>query len=275
ENIFAALIVCLGTLIFKHLNQSFMKPVFLFFLALLSCNTAKTPTEDRLQVNIPTLEEETEYVWRTIIDTKFFEEHNYTVNLPDHPFIEELKARSKVNQLSDQDYEDLKTLMREQVYKPSDYQAGYDKIMAQKGLINQMIQTMDQVEKDWDFKSFAQYPITLTLYGPGGSYDPNQGAVLIFTTVDGKFKLYDNPANTIIHEIWHIGTEASIMQALQVPHPVKERIIDLLVQFHHKKVLPDYQLQGFGDVRMDAYLQNAGNVKALDAVVKKFLAENY
>lgn len=252
-----------------------MKPVFLFFLVLLSCNTAKIPVEDRLQISIPSLEEETEYVWRTIIDTKFFEEHNYTVSLPDDPFIEELKERSKVNQLSDQDYEDLKTLMREKVYKTEDYQAGYDQIIAQKDLLNTMLQTIDGVQKDWAFKRYDQYAINLTLYGPGGSYDPDAGSVLIFTTVDGKFKLYDNPANTIIHEIWHIGTEASIMQAMQVPHPVKERIIDRLVLIHHEELLPDYRMQGFGDARLDSYLQDAADVQVLDAVVQQFLDENY
>ncbi|MEM6724180.1 MAG: hypothetical protein AAF598_09090 [Bacteroidota bacterium] len=252
-----------------------MKSLFFVFLVLISCNNAKLPIENRLQINIPTVEEETEYIWRNIIDTKFFEEYNYQVSLPDDPLIEELKERSKVNQLSDQDYEDLKTLMRETVYKAQDYQQGYYQILAQKELVNQMIQKMDAVQKDWAFQSYEQYSINLTLYGPGGSYQPDAGSVLIFTTVDGKFKMYENPANTIIHEIWHIGTEASIMQALKVPHPVKERIIDRLVLLHHAAELPDYRLQNFGDARIDPYLQEAEDVQALDQVVRQFMVDFY
>lgn len=51
----------------------------LFFFIALTYLCPWTPTSDRIQIKIPTVEEETNYVWRTIIDTKFFEQYNYQV----------------------------------------------------------------------------------------------------------------------------------------------------------------------------------------------------
>lgn len=226
-------------------------------------------SQDRIKVNIPTAEAEADYIWRTIQDTKFFEENNYQVALPPGMLVEGLKKKAKENQLTDEDYVELKSFVRDSVYDTSQYAAGFAKIEAQLPLLNRLLVRLSNMERDWDFKEFPLYEVNLTLYGPGGSYDPDEGTILIYTTPQGQYKQYDNPANTIIHEIVHIGVEASIVQKYQVPHRLKERIIDTFVSLCFGEDLPDYRIQNMGDERIDPYLKKQGDLQQLG----KFVAE--
>lgn len=247
-----------------------MKESLLVLLMVLAGTASAISLEDRIQIKTPTVQEETEYVWRTIIDIQFFTTHNYEITLPEGQLIDELKKKSKRNELTDRDFERLQQYMKSEVYKPSDYERGFQRIKTNEGLINKLINKLHRIKKEWTFKTFKKYEVKLTLYGPGGSYDPETGSILIYTTKAGAFKQYDNPANTIIHEIMHIGTEASIMNKYDVPHPLKERIVDQLVLINFGKYLPEYRLQGFGDSRIDPYLRNKEDIRKLDEVIAQF-----
>ncbi len=132
--------------------------------------------------------------------------------------IEELKVKSRAKQLTDEDYEKLKNFMLSGGYRKQDYIAGYEKIAAQVALLNKMIRRLGRHQRDWPFKLYETYPVVLTLYGSGGSYDPDNGRIIVFTTPDGRFKTSENAAHVVIHEVVHIGLEQSIIQDLQVPH---------------------------------------------------------
>lgn len=136
---------------------------------------AFTLTDDRIEIIIPTVEQETDYVWRTIIDINFFTEHNYQVALPKGGLIEELKEKASRNELSDSDYQSLLDFMRSEVYRKEDYQNGFNKIQENITLINRMIDEIGELKTDWEYKEFERYEVELTLYGPGGSYDPDIG----------------------------------------------------------------------------------------------------
>lgn len=223
-----------------------------------------------IEVKIPTLEEETEYVWRTISDIPFFEEHNYQISLPEGKIISQLKEKARQNKLEDIHYDWLKAHMKTNVYKSSDYEKGYNEIKKNEALINKMIREFSELEKEWSFKKFDKYEVKLTLYGPGGSYDPETGSLLIFTTKEGDFKQYKNPANTIIHEVIHIGIEESIVNKYQVSHSLKERIVDKLVLICFSQYLPEYQQQSIGDSRINPYLKNKRGIQSLDKIVEGF-----
>ncbi|WP_396591805.1 hypothetical protein [Allomuricauda sp. R78024] len=225
-------------------------------------------SQNRVVVNIPTAESESEYIWRTIQDIKFFEEQNYQVSLPEGSLISDLKIKSKLGKLANEDYERLKAFVRDSVYNKADYQKGYQKIEDELELINRMIDEISQSNFKWNFKKFSTYQVNLTLYGPGGSYNPDEGSVLIFTTTNGRFKNYDNPANTIIHEITHIGVEEAIINKYKVPHALKERIVDTFVFLNFNEYLPDYRVQDMGDKRTDQYLKTKEDLKDLDNFVK-------
>lgn len=241
-----------------------------FFLAVQLTSSTVTTTQANLQIDIPTVEEETSYVWRTIIDTKFFEENGYQVSLPSGPLIEKLKEKAKRNQLSDQDEQDLKDFMKNTVYDQQDYKMGLNKILEQKNLLEKMVGQLKAIKTEWPMTTFDQYRVILTLYGPGGSYNPDNGSIILYTNKEGGFKNYKNPANTIIHEIVHISTEAPIMQKYQVYHSLKERIIDNLVLLLFAKNLPDYRMQPFGDERIDDYLTRKKDFKQLRRVIEAF-----
>lgn len=245
----------------------------LFLLTLLSLQTSLSG-QSKIRTVIPSVEQETDYVWRTIRDIRFFEQHNYSVSLPAHPLIDSLLDRSRKQQLLDTDYLKLKALMEKTIYNTGDYQQAFEKIEAQKALIHKMLKEHAQLQLEWDFQSFEGYPIVLTLYGSGGSFDPDNGSILIFATTDGRFKQYDNPANTIIHEIIHIGIEYSIIQKYEVPHGLKERIVDHYVKLCFGSYLPDYRIQNMGDPTIDQQFKSKDSLKQLDQVVGNFLKKN-
>lgn len=231
-------------------------------------------SQNRVVVNIPTADSESEYIWRTIQDIKFFEEKNYQVSLPQGSLIGDLKVKSKLGNLTNEDYERLKVFVQDSVYDEADYQKGYEKIENELELINRMIDKISQSNYNWNFKEFNTYQVNLTLYGPGGSYNPDEGSVLIFTTINGRFKNYDNPANTIIHEITHIGIEEAIVNKYDISHALKERIVDTFVFLNFGEYLPDFRIQDMGDKRTDLYLKTKEDLKNLDNFVKRITKEN-
>ncbi|MEO0472098.1 MAG: hypothetical protein AAF206_20900 [Bacteroidota bacterium] len=244
--------------------------LLLSLLLLLAC---QANSQNRIHINIPTAEAETEYIWQNIRDIQFFEQHGYQLSLPQGPLMEELKQKAKASRLSDEDYARLKRFVAEKVYRKADYQTGFDKIHQQLELINKMVNQLKPAEFPWGFASFETYQVNLTLYGPGGSYNPDEGSILLYTTPDGRFKNYDNPANTIIHEIVHIGIEADIIGQYNVPHPLKERIVDTFVSLYFGQDLPDYRIQNMGETRSDQYLKKKDDVKKLEQIVQGILKE--
>lgn len=197
----------------------------------------KSLGQSTIQVKIPSAKSEADYIWSTLMDIDFFESHNYQVNLPVGSFIQTLKEKSKAKLLSDSDYEALRSYIKDSVYKVNDYKKGHEKVLKQVSFVEQLINEIDETQFDWNFKKFSTYTVNLTFYGPGGSFDPEEGSIILFTTKDGHFKNYANPANTMIHEIIHIGIERSIISKHQVPHSLKERIVDTFVMLNLK---PNY-----------------------------------
>lgn len=230
--------------------------------------------QDRILVKIPTAAEETEYVWQTIQDIKFFEKHTYRVKLPEGKLIAELKQKAKLEELTNADYAELEIFFLDSIYKKSDYNAGIEKIKSRKHFINQLVNQIHPSKYDWKFKTYKQYSISLTLYGPGGRYNADEGSILMFTTPDGRFKNYNDPANTIIHEIIHIGIEHSIISKYKLPHTLKERIVDTFVALTFGPFLPAYNIQEMGEKRTDKYLKNPEDLRILDKIVEKVLKEN-
>ncbi|MEM9324708.1 MAG: hypothetical protein AAGA85_03595 [Bacteroidota bacterium] len=227
--------------------------------------------EPRIEVVIPTAEQEAEYVWRTLQDVAFFEANAYQISLPEGPLIEELKARVKSNRLENGDRAALVAYIREQVYDAADYARGYQQVTREIARLDQMVAEIESRSYAWGFKSFPRYKVVLTLYGPGGSYNPDDGSILLYTTETGQFKQYGNPINTLIHEITHIGIEQSIIQPLAVPHGLKERIVDTFVSLHFGDQLPDYRIQAMGDEGIDQYFTTLKDISDLRGIVLRYM----
>ncbi len=235
-----------------------------FFLIMTLTAPILTAAGTDIEIKIPSPAEEASYIWRTIKDMPFFIKNRYKVSLPDSPVIDRLKQKSLQGTFSSTDYKSILDLMNSGIYKKSDYSAGFRTINAGIPVLRSMIRRFIQLPKKWDFKSFNKYTITLTLYGPGGSYNHKKGSVLIYTTPEGKFKQYADPLNTLIHELVHIGIEDSLIQKHKIPHSMKERIVDKLVYTCFGKELPDYRVQDMGDRRIDPYLQKTSDIENLE-----------
>lgn len=238
------------------------------------CNIAPGSTsENRIVINVPTAEQEAQYVWRTIRDIPFFEKYGYRLSLPEGPIIEKLSELARSNQLTDEHYIELETYLKEEVHNTQAYQNAVAQITNHKEILTHLLQQLEQTNRNWTFKSFPQYQINLTLYGPGGSYDPDNGTITLFTTPEGNFKLYKSPVNTLIHEIVHIGIEDAVIRPNNVPHGLKERIVDKFLLLFFDTELPGYRLQNLGDPTFDQHLQKKEDLADLANIVANFLAK--
>jgi len=250
----------------------YIRLFFSFFILFVFTERNLYAQNNYINTVIPTVVSEAEYVWMNVKDISFFQQNNYSVSFPDIPiFMEELFDKSKTNSLTDSDYDILLNKMESSVYNQSDYNEGMRKIEKSLPVINQVIQELYNLPVEWQFKIFSPYKVNLTLYGPGGSYDPDTGNILLMTTPNGNFKGYSDPAYTIIHEIIHLGIEKSIIEKYGLSHQQKERLVDLFVLTYFGELLPGYQLQDFGDKGIDPYFSNKQDFIQLPRQIEKFV----
>ena len=248
----------------KHFIRTLTLSILLFSYQSESAN--------RINLKIPNAVMESEQVWRTIQDISFFEENNYQLNLPQGPLIERLKKASREETLKPEDYTKLKAFIQDEIYNQEDYRRGYEKIHENTNLINKLVNEISRTQYPWHFKEFETYQVNLTLYGPGGSYNADEGSILILTTPEGQFKQYNNPTNTIIHEVTHIGVQQSIIDKHQVPHVLKEQIVDTFVFLHFNAELPNYKIQNLGDENLSRHLKTKRGLLNLEDIIEKMMA---
>lgn len=246
--------------------------LLLFLSTSLSSCQAQTQA-DRIKISIPSIQQEATSIWRTIRDIQFFEKAGYSVKLPQDPVIDSLLVKSRNGKFRNDDFSPIYNLLESKVYDAKDYQAAIGKVKAEKAQLNTFIQQIESAKTswDWDFKLFDQYEVVFTLYGSGGSYDPDAGTVILFTTPLGQFKNYKSPANTIIHEIAHMGMEYSLVQKWKLSHTFKERMVDNFVWAMFREALPGYKIQNMGDTQIDPYLKSQEDIGKLNAVLEKIL----
>ncbi|MDC8003560.1 hypothetical protein POV27_05825 [Aureisphaera galaxeae] len=242
--------------------------------SLLSCKAQEPSSE--IVVQIPSIEQEATSIWRTINDIAFFEQQGYNIQLPNDPVIDSLIAKSKAKTFGNEDYPTIFNLLESKVYQESDYEKAFKKVKTQAPAIQKMLRQLstEQHKWNWDFKMYPTYTVVFTLYGTGGSYDPDTGTITLFTNTEGGFMNYENPANTIIHEIVHIGVEESIVQTYQLSHGLKERLIDNVVTALFKDQLPNYRIQNMGDRKMDGLINAQEDLHNLDQTISEFLKKS-
>jgi len=260
------------TYIFERQKDSLRKasqhPTYAF---AVRCVQDSHIVRQRLEVRMPSAEMEAEYVWQNLQDLPFFEQNNYQLRLPSGKLIESLKEKARHNALDESDQQALIQFMEDSVYHIGDYEKGYEHVITQLPAVNRMLARIIEGPKNWHFQHFPTHQITLTLYGPGGSYHPHDGSILLFTTPFGSFKSYENPANTLIHELIHIGIEESIIQKYQLPHSLKERVVDNIVMLFFQKELPTYRKQPMGNAAIDSLIRTDADFERLDEIIAFFM----
>lgn len=248
-----------------------MKKLFAITLILIvQLAGVARPTPGKIQVNIPTIGQEATVVWNTINDIVFFKKQGYKINLPNNKLVDSLVLKSERGDFGNADYAVIYELLEQKVYKTSDYTLALEKVKAQEPLLNRIVQRLDSLSATWDWKFNIpeKYNVVLTLYGSGGSYDPQTGTITLFATPNGDFKNYANPVNTIVHEMVHLGIENSIIQHYNISHSLKEQIVDRLVLILFGDILPEYRAQHFGQFALDNELKDKTDVKNLDRIIE-------
>ncbi|MEL6633228.1 MAG: hypothetical protein AAFQ83_17310 [Bacteroidota bacterium] len=254
-----------------------MKKYFLVtWILLMGWMCQAQPMQHKLLLQIPTIQQEASSIWRTIYDIAFFEKQNYTINLPDAPLIDQLIAKSKAGTFGNEDFSSIYQLLEDGAYQKEDYKPAYEKVVARQDLLLDAIQQLDSMRNcclDWDFYMPPTYEVVLTLYGSGGSYDPESGVITLFMTKEGTFKRYLDPAPTLVHEMVHIGLEKTIVEKYQLPHQEKERLVDLFVSLMFGDVLPQYKVQDFGALALDPLIKDQEALLNLGTIIEDYVKE--
>lgn len=239
-------------------------------------------TEDKIQspenkiqpaiiIRAQTVEEEFNYLIRTVEKMPFYDKNGYSVVLPDNPVFEEIAEKSQ-GVLQDFDKKALKLLFFDKIYDPSFFKTGKQKLEEVRPKLEEALPIYEELNKLWGFQLFPVYDVALTRYGPGGFYnadDPTKGKIVMLTDSSGAFKR-SSPASTPIHESVHLGTENTIVQKFHLSHAEKERMVDLVCQTKFGHLLPGYLLQKIGDTRIDSYV-NGDTVNDLPSAIEKYV----
>ena len=242
---------------------------------IFSLNCVSQELNSRIEIVQPTIEQEATSIWRTINDYSFLEKQGYKINLPKHALIDALIAKSKNGNFASEDFEKIYSLLETKFFDGENYKKAKQKVVDQTNLLNEFLDIIDagKSQWDWQFKMFKQYKIVFTLYGTGGSYDPDGGVVTLLTNKEGGFLKYENPAYTIIHEISHMGMEYALVQEYNLSHGLKERLVDTFVLLMFKEKLPKYKIQNMGDSTIDNYLNKQKDIESLDRIMSDFVGK--
>lgn len=226
----------------------------------------------QITVRANTIEEEVRYVWDKINRIEFFNRFGYNLSLPKTEGINNLINKSIENRLEDSDFNILEIEIAK-LYSIANYEKGISTIKDSINSIKETFNLFNEVSKKWGFKLFDEYIIRLTLFGPGGSYNSNNGHILMKTSKEGLISKRKNPIQTIIHEIVHIGIEDIIINKYNIPHETKERIVDKFMIYHFREIYPDYLLQRIGDERVEKYLEYNDSWDRLPYYIEMFADE--
>ncbi|NRB62091.1 MAG: hypothetical protein HRU40_03495 [Saprospiraceae bacterium] len=224
-----------------------------------------------ISILVPTLLEEATSIFRTVNDIAFLESMKYTVSLPNHPLIDTLLMESRNGTFDNDDFPRIVTILEDGAFSMDDYKEAQKKGEAQFALLTDMLLYLEAISTTWfwDFKHYETYTIRFTRYGSGGSYDTQTGTITLMTTPTGTFKNYRNPINTIIHEIVHLGIEESLVQKHQLPHPLKERLVDTIIKILFGDRLPNYKIQNMGYESLNNHIRETIDLVDLEIALAK------
>lgn len=239
-----------------------------FSITSLGCKSQTSIS--RIEIVQPAIEQEAASIWRTINYITFFEEQGYTINLPKDSLIDSLILKSKNRTFGNEDFSAIYAFVETKVFDRKNYEQAIQKVENQIDLINNFVYEIDSNKNqwDWNFKMFDKYKVVFTLYGTGGNYDPDEGTITLFTNKEGSFMNYENPANTIIHEITHMGMEYSIVQKYNLSHGLKERVVDTFVYLMFQEKLPKYKIQNMGNDKINTYLKSKNDLDSLAYIIQ-------
>ncbi len=142
----------------------------------------------------------------------------------------------------------------------------------ERSRIEGVFPTFLKFQKDWGFKVYPIYDVSLTRYGRGGtSYE--DGRIVMMTRRDGTFKRKD-PSHTPIHEMVELGVK-DLARLYKLTQAERERFVDHLCILGLTKSIPEYKYQTddpdlshVGDKRVDEFFSLKSLTNLIDTLDK-------
>ena len=256
--------------------------VILVLMLSASCQPAPTVTpipptptlasefRGRFVVIKPSAQDETDRIWSTLKNMAFYDQFGYNLVFPKDSDMQVLVQKARDKKLTYQDYDALSKLMTEKWFNSSNYERGYSKTIDSLPTVEQVLPRFQDYNAKWGFKLFPTYKIRLTLYGVGGSYNPQVGEIIVLTTQDGNFPRGPNPTDTIVHESVHLGIEGPVIAQYAIEQRTKERIVDRFIYDNFRHLFPGYVLNSTMDTSVDKYLQGSDAYDNLPDRIRQF-----
>jgi hypothetical protein len=229
------------------------------------------PADLHFSVEISSPQQEAAYVCTLIQQVGYFRERGYMPELPDHVSVDALLQKAIHGTIREEDCAPLLTLFEGELYDERAYRRAERTVARALPRVEPVYEVFLSYRDKWGFHVPEHYRVLLTLYGPGGMFDPERGIIWLMITDAGSFKMNDDPAYAIIHEATHIGIDGPVVQRFELPQPMIERIVDRFVVDHFADILPEYQLQRLGDPAIDALLDHPDSWERLPEYVGTFV----
>ncbi len=214
-----------------------------------------------LSVRPQSPEEAYSYLGSTVDQMDFFRTNGYQVALPSHPDFD-----------ADGEFGSLERF-RDVVYRDAAFHPALDVLAEGRSVLQGALDWFFEARGIDGFRVFDNYSVEITLYGPGGSYDPSSGTIVLFATEDGRFK-GGGGVHTIVHEMMHLAVEEGFVQKYGLSHWEKERLIDLLTKRELGHLLPGYQLQPQGVEALDSFVRETPLNELAEALERYRLARD-
>ena len=182
------------------------------------------------------------YLSSVVSQMGFFRANGYQVALPSHTDFD-----------ADGEFGSLERF-RDVVYREAAFRPALDVLAEGRSVLQGALDWFVKIRGIDGFRVFDNYSVEITLYGPGGSYDPSSGGIVLFATEDGRFR-GGGGVHTIVHEMMHLAVEEGFVQKYGLSHWEKERLVDLLTKRELGHLLPGYQLQAQGVEALDSFVR--------------------
>lgn len=203
-------------------------------------------------------------------------QNNYPTDiLPEGEMLEEMKLSVQKGEKEDIFTQKFFKRVTEEYYDEIFFKQVDTLINSKIPCIARICADFSKLETNWGFKVLDTYELDLTYGGPGGSYNPYKGKVILRMPKHPSFQQIEtkNWERLIVHEMLHIGIEENIVKAFNLSQNEKERVVDLMTRYFTK----DPYMQDRGDKLMDAFVTDEAIVRNLPQAVRnsrKFSAQN-
>jgi len=254
-----------------------MKKKFHYFLSLLisfillSC-VGCVEVSPQIVFRVATEDEAFEYIIYQSKLLPYSKKHGYNITLPKHEAFKKLYE----NPGASFDRQALKKIFVTEFYNKSSLEQRLKVAYNIKWVIEKALQKLAKLKKKWGFDVKQKYEIVFTPYGMDAIYQhsPELGKITFAANSD----IVRQPGGlevTAIYEIVNIGID-NLVKRYNLGHWQRERIIDLIIMFYLKDVVPYYVPvplnEKKGDKRLDLFIDTEKAVEDLPAAIEKFKA---